>query len=485
MRSNRLRLAAVLLPVLFAVLGVGFPTSACAEDVAARFEEQYKSKEPQERLKAVESLRDAPDAVKFELVSEEVIGKEPRADVVARAVAVLERIEDPEVVERVIQAAKKGKPEQRMLYLEALGRHREHDGAHAAALELLEDKSPYVRGMAAYVLGEHRRDDALEPLLELLGDEAWQVQAAALESLPRLTDKEAVRARAMALVEYMENASGRMREDAGDALLRITGKRIGTDAEAWRVYLETGKEPEPEESEEGGAVTGGGYGNQTSKPHFYGIDVTSEKVVIVLDVSLSMNDALDIDLDRLRRETSRRRAVTGGDGPPPDASPEDQGYDIPWWKIKSRLDLARYQTINLIAQLQPEQSFELILFSTKVKPWMGRLVPATSNNKQKAIHLLENLIPEDKTNTWGAITAAFDLLDNERKSYGKGPDTMYLVTDGAPSIGDIVDPDQIYEATMQLWKVAQIRIHCIGIGVNLKFMRKLCRRTGGTAKFFD
>lgn len=478
-------LRATLLAAMLCVGGLSVaPQPALAADVPEEFVKLYTSDDAAQRAKAVDLLRKAPDDVKFEVVSSRIIGKEARADIVARAVSVLQRVEDPDVIGKIVKATKKGKPEQRMLYVEALSRHGANEEAHAAAIALVKDKSPYVRGMAAYVLGEHRHGDAVEPLFALLDDEAWQVQAAALESLPRLSDKEGVRAKAPLLVEFMENVSGRMRDDAADALLRITGKKLGTDPDAWRKFLETGEVPKPPEAE-GGAPTGGGYGNQAKKPHFYGIEVTSEKVVIVLDVSLSMNDELDIDLDRLRRETSRRKAVTGGDGPPPDAKPEDQGYDIPWWRIKSRLDLARYQTINLIAQLQPEQKFELILFSTKVKPWMGRMVPATSNNKQKAIQVLENLVPEDKTNTWGAIVSAFDLMDNERKSYGAGPDTMYLVTDGAPSVGDIVDPDEIYEATMQLWKVAQIRIHCIGIGVNLKFMRKLCRKTGGQAKFFD
>ncbi len=85
----------------------------------------------------------------------------------------------------------------------------------------------------------------------------------------------------------------------------------------------------------------------------------------------------------------------------------------------------------------------------------------------------------------GALAAAFDLMGNESKSYKMGPDELYLVTDGAPSIGDIVDPDQILEAVLQLHKSMPIRINCIGVGVNLRFMRKMCRATGGEAKFFE
>ena len=39
-------------------------------------------------------------------------------------------------------------------------------------------------------------------------------------------------------------------------------------------------------------------------------------------------------------------------------------------------------------------------------------------------------------------------------------------------------------ATIQLWKLKQIKINVIGIGVNLPFLRKMARATGGQGKFF-
>jgi hypothetical protein len=115
---------------------------------------------------------------------------------------------------------------------------------------------------------------------------------------------------------------------------------------------------------------------------------------------------------------------------------------------------------------------------------MGKIVPANAMNKQKAIAMLETVKPEDATNTWGALAATFDMVDVNRKGEGLGPDEMYLVTDGAPSLGDIVDSNQILEATLQLCKVKPLRINVIGIGVDLSFLRKLARDTGGQSKFF-
>jgi len=454
------------------------------EDAAQQdFSAAYASEDAAERSKAVAALRKGKDAVKFQLVTDLVLPKEKRADVVATAIDVLSSITDEAIIAKIADGAvKKGKMDVRIAYLEALGAFKS-DVAYEALVAAAQDKEPFVRGMAAFGLGRHRRIDALDTLMALIEDPAWQVQATALASLPRLDGKSRLEAKVGKLVEIMESASGRLRDDFGDALERITGKNYGRDVDKWRLHAEGRDVPpdQPAEGEDGEATAGYGF----EKPHFYGMEVTSERVVLLLDMSLSMTEPIQVDLERLRRETSRRRAITGAKDEPKNDKGEPDEFDIPWWRVKTNLDLARYQTINLIEKLRPEQNFELIVFSTEVHPWMGRLVPATPANKLKAQRMIEELEPDDKTNTWGALSAAFDLYDNQKRSYDKGPDAVYMVTDGAPSVGDITDLDQIEAAVMQLWKIKQIRINIIGIGVNLRALRRICTKTGGKAKFFD
>lgn len=457
----------------------------------SEFLEGYASEDPAVRARAVEKLTEVPDAARLQLVASKVIPKEKRADIVARAIEVVGRIQDEAVCEKVAALARVGAVEQRVAYVEALASMRASGAAHRTLLELVKDRETWVRAMAAYGLGEHRAADAIDPLLACLSDRQWQVQSAALGAFPRIQDRDALRTRvAPELVKFLENSAGRQQADCADALKRILGRNLGKDPDAWRKLLAGGDPAAPAKEGDPKPAPGSNsaYEQAADKPHFYGIEVASTRVVIVLDTSLSMNDPIEIDKDRLRRETSRRRAVTGagsGDAPK-DADPADVGYDIPWWRIKSRLDLARYQTIHLISQLQQEQSFDLILFNTKVAPWMGKLVPATQANKQKAIAHVEALKPDGETNTWGALASAFELSASNVRTGGAGaPDEIYFVTDGAPSKGDIIDGDQIYEAAIQLAKVHQMRIHVIGIGVNLTFLRKMAVMTGGQAKFFE
>lgn len=488
--SMRSPTALVLAAALAAFAGDAFARGGKAEPdpIEIQFDLQYGSSDPVARSKAIESLKAAPDPLKFAVLSTRVIGRELRADVISRAVDVLGGIKDETTATSVAVAAKTAPPEARIVYVEALGGLASSTSAHQMLLELVKDRDTYVRGMAAAGLGEHRAMDALGPLVLLLDDKSWMVQAAALASLPRLTDKEAVKKAIPKLIDFLENVSGRMKVDGAEALKRITGRNFGRDAKLWREWFDSGmldatpkpeapdKPPEPKSA----------YGNQDAGPEFYGMPVLSNRVVLILDISLSMYDPIEIDKDRLRRETSRRKpVVTGEKKTGKQAVPEeDEGYDIPWWKVKTRLDLAKYQTINLVSQLREDQHFEIITFSKEVTHWMGRIVPANSINKQKAIAMLEIVKPEDATNTWGAIAAAFDMVDVNKKGEGLGPDECYFVTDGAPSVGDIIDSAQILEATLQLCKVKPIRFNVIGIGVDLSFLRKLARDTGGQSKFF-
>jgi hypothetical protein len=459
------------------------------DPVEAQFEMMYSTPDAPARVKAVDFLRTAPDPLKFSILQTHVVGREKRADVVAHAVEVLASIRDEKTATSVAAAAKAAGTEGRLVYVEALAGLASSNAAHQTLLDLVKDKDSYARGMAASGLGEHRAMDALDPLLSLLDDKAWLVQSAALSALPRLADKEALKKIVPKLIDFLENVSGRLRVDCSECLRRITGRNFGRDPKVWRQWWDDGcpdSTPKADGDPDKPAEPKPAYANQDETPHFYGMPVLSNRVVLVLDISLSMYDPIDIDKDRLRQETSRRKPVVTGEkkDDKDKSADEDHGYDIPWWKVKTRLDLAKYQTINLVSQLREDQSFEIITFSKEVTHWMGKIVPATAVNKQKAIAMLETVKPEDATNTWGAIAATFDMIDVNKKGEGTGPDEMYLMTDGAPSLGDIVDSNQILEATLQLCKVKPLRINVIGIGVDLSFLRKLARDTGGQSKFF-
>lgn len=498
--SSRTRRVAAFLAIALAAVPAfarGGKGKDVEDPVETAFVQKYTSTDAAEREAAIKSLASAPEPLRVKLILERVLPGETRADLHADAVEMLASVKDPAVRQTVMDVAAKGAAtDVRILCVQAMARWFGDPAAHAAALALLGDKDVWVRSMAAYALGEHRQQDAIAPLVGLLDDTKWQARSAGIGALARLGDRTSLAPHLGKIVDCLESSNGRQKDECAQLLEKLTDRKLGKDAAQWRLWLAGGDAALPKDETGAPKKPSGGYGDD--EPRFYGMPVVSSRVVVILDISLSMNDPIRIDKDRLRRETSRRRAeVTGGpgdgkkdpkkpaakDAPPP----EDEGYDIPWWKIKTRLDLARYQAINLIAGLRPEQSFELITFSTEIHPWMGKLVPADQANKQKAIALIEGIKPEDQTNTWGAIAAAFELSEKDAKDpKGKalGPDEIYLVTDGAPSKGDIVDSQQILDGTIQLWRTHQTKIHTIGIGIDLSFLRKMAQMTGGQTRMF-
>ena len=91
--------------------------------------------------------------------------------------------------------------------------------------------------------------------------------------------------------------------------------------------------------------------------------MTSERVLFVIDISMSMKTPIDIDKMKMAREA----AVTGDDEAKDDKE-EKFEHTIKWWLIKDRLDLAKAQLMFVIKNLNESQYFEVVSFSEEITP---------------------------------------------------------------------------------------------------------------------
>ena len=98
--------------------------------------------------------------------------------------------------------------------------------------------------------------------------------------------------------------------------------------------------------------------------------------------------------------------------------------------------------------MKKDQWFDVVWFSDSVKTWQGKMVVASRSNKVRAAEWVDELKCEGGTNTWGGISKALHLVGNGTadENYSRGADTIYFMSDGEPSIGDIKDKDQILAA---------------------------------------
>ncbi|MDE0960469.1 MAG: VWA domain-containing protein [Planctomycetota bacterium] len=276
-------------------------------------------------------------------------------------------------------------------------------------------------------------------LLYCLEDRSWIVVAHAVRGLHDHRAKEVVGA----LIDRMPAAKGRLLEDISDALTQLTSQSHGHDAADWRLWWRDSRsdweppevKPSSDEVEEkslGTAVRQGLYG-----------EIVSERVVFLLDISGSM-----------LAETS-----VGG----------------------SRIEVARTELCRALESgLSPKSRFSVVAFSEGVLRFSTKLVKARGSSLKKAIQFVQQLRAGGETNSYGALEAAF--ADRE-------VDTIYLLSDGSPTVGDETSQTLILDAVRKWNRYRATRIHCFGLfageaprqdeGQARDFLRRLARSNHG------
>ena len=236
-----------------------------------------------------------------------------------------------------------------------------------------------------------------------------------------------------------------MRDAIALALYGLTGMNLYDSLDAWRRWW---------------AASGAGFVVPEKVPPlpaadagdtragFYGIPVSSGRVVFVIDQSGSMS----------AQDTGP--AVTGGPG---GAGGAGSGGG-------NRLDVAVREVLRAVKAMKDKDRVHLILFHTTVHPWragLERLAPATRAALEK--HLLEQK-PMGGTNIYDPLELALDA---------DGVDTVFLLSDGAPGSGKYVATDDILRAVRRINQTRRIAIHAISIGRDSDLMQRLAAENGG------
>jgi uncharacterized protein with von Willebrand factor type A (vWA) domain len=183
---------------------------------------------------------------------------------------------------------------------------------------------------------------------------------------------------------------------------------------------------------------------------YFNIPLVSNRVIFVLDVSGSMSSPM-----------GGRAGRGGGTGTPRGGRAATQ---------RTRLEEAKVQLKRVINALPEAARFNLIYFDTPVNTFLARMALARKGIKQRAIRSVQALQPRGGTNIHDALWEAFQ---------DPGVDTIYLLSDGAPSAGKITDPDGIAREVARWNQSRRIRIHTISLGSKSDLMVRLARESGG------
>jgi HEAT repeat protein len=374
----------------------------------------------------------------------------------------------PPAVPDMLSVLDRGGDEERRAAILALS-GQSSAAAAEPLIRALDDRVPALRVLAAMVLGERREKAAAPRLIELLKDPDWSMQKTAAESLARIRVKESIGPLIDLFIET--EGEGLIHEVLHDTLVAITGQDFVYRLESWKKWWEkygpTFKVPteaEIEEARQKARDALKGYA-KPDKRRYHEIETLSRKMVFVLDISSSMGDKVIV---------------------PPGADEKV----LERYPSRVKIEIAKRELIDILATLDGNVYFNIITFAGRVKPWQDGMVPGTQRNA--AIKFVEKLEPvggsgggsgnEQKTNTYGALMEAFGLQDEAVPNWRARTkvDTIFLVTDGMPTIGEIVEVPKLIRAITETNKTRGVVIHVITFDkVSGRRLEPLAKQNGG------
>jgi Mg-chelatase subunit ChlD len=150
---------------------------------------------------------------------------------------------------------------------------------------------------------------------------------------------------------------------------------------------------------------------------YYDIPIWSDRVVFVIDLSESMQEPSAAGAGKTRAEQAQTELGEALDGMP---------------------DSSRYNVVR---------------FHSRPEILSPRPLPPTRANRAASLGWID--APGGATNLHGALEMAIRC---------GGGDTIFLLTDGAPSCGTFKNKTEILESVDRMTRFRKVRIHAIGIG---------------------
>ncbi|HNS00161.1 MAG TPA: VWA domain-containing protein [Planctomycetota bacterium] len=313
-------------------------------------------------------------------------------------------------------------------------------------LEILKsEKDPRVVVEAVRTLGVSRKKEAIVPLIDY-----W-------EGLEKKMGRAAptVRSKGKGAGGYRTPEWDRVPVALQDALARLCGRVLTMPALYRSYYSAHGAKIDPTKPVETPAE---------GRSVIFGLDITGKNIAFVLDISGSMTTTDPLPLDG----GPRPRSVRTKDGVIIDENRE-------------RIFRAKEELVRVIRDLPDDKSFNIIAYSSDVKPWQGNLVPADAARKRQAIDFVEGLKADGITVTDLALEYAFE---------DPIVDTIYLITDGAPTHQGSVGPGLPSDAPRLIKEILArvkvlnfrrgVRIFTLGFpGAEEEFLRTLSQEHNG------
>ncbi|HLY75326.1 MAG TPA: HEAT repeat domain-containing protein, partial [Planctomycetota bacterium] len=294
------------------------------------------------------------------------------------------------------------------------------DATTALLVKLAGNTKPGVSIPALDALGELQAPEAFPVFEKALKAKDWPVRVTAVRGLAKSRRRESIDL----LIDRLEKEEGRMLAEIVDALHGLTGKPFGYAPGQWKEWWLGAREDFALPDKAQAVIT-----SQAGMTTYHGVPVLSNRMVFLVDISGSMGE------------------VTG---------------------TESRIEQSKKELLRVLGQLGKDAQVNLIFFDDRIEPWRKMLVPIRPNLKE-AQALVARIAPRGSTNIFDALDTAFAHKD---------ADTIYLLSDGDPTTGRIIDQDDILHEIRKMNRLRQLVIHTISFGQS-RFMKALAEQNGG------
>ena len=367
----------------------------------------------------------APDALAFliDLAQTKVV------DAVEPAIAALGVRRDAQAVPVLRRLLQMPPIERRRLAADALHAILRADPAWRVELRALFEQGDLgLRLIALDCLADLGDQETLPRAHAWFGDDEWTVRAAAYDFARRVRAVPSI----PLLLARLPLEQGRLREDVVRALRWLTGQNLRSelqwnswwrDQAAWFELPPAPKDdPRPAPREE------------SNTRSYYSLEIVSDAAIFIVDTSGSMEAKIG----------------TGNE--------------------RTRLMEAKRQLARVLDSIPADHRVNVLPFASDVKPVLAKLTAASAETKKTLQAAVTALRSGGGTNVYAALQAAFaDPL----------VDTLYLLTDGSPSMGQIVDPTELANEVQKWNRTRKITIHCISVGTDSPLLQRLAKDSGG------
>jgi hypothetical protein len=361
----------------------------------------------------------------------------------------------------LLRSYKKSKGRGRRALLSIMGFAHNEPMLVALRAQLAAENEALARANGIDALAAQHDLQSAPVLIEKhLLDAAWVVKARAIAALAALRSREAI----PVMIARLKIEEGRPRSDLSAALTSLTGQNFRGNAELWQRWWND-NEAKFQVPALDASKTALEAAVESVGVSFFGITTESQRVLFVVDCSLSMNFSM----------TPKNNP---GDEPgrPYDTPDESKGE-------YSRLTAAKRDLEKALGGIRDGGEFNIVCYAADVWAWDDAPAVMSPQTRKEALDYVGKLEGAAGTNIYSALEKALDMPGDTAGSSWSKPnvDTLFSLSDGRTTIGVTTDTEQILSLVRERNATAGIVIHTIGLSgaQDADLLRRLAEENGG------